>query len=82
MSKNHLNTEALTTDFVRYVSSILAVRNQEFNALGCRNTLSFTTLTLLTLSSKDSVVIGLGREEAAFLKMDSATSSATLTFTT
>ena len=37
---------------------------------------------ILPLSSKDSVVVGLGREEAAFLKMDSATSSATLTFTT
>ena len=31
---------------------------------------------------EDSVVVGLGREEAAFLKTDSATSSATLTFTT
>ena len=29
---------------------------------------------ILPLSSKDSVVVGLGREEAAFLKMDSATS--------
>ena len=37
---------------------------------------------IVPLSSKDSVVVGLGREEAAFLKMDSATSSATLTFTT
>ena len=33
---------------------------------------------ILPLSSKDSVVVGLGREEAAFLKMDSST----LTFTT
>ena len=37
---------------------------------------------ILPLSSKDSVVVGLGRVEATFLKMDSATSSAILTFTT
>ena len=36
---------------------------------------------ILPLSTEDSVVVGLGREEAAFLKMDSATSSGRLTFT-
>ena len=40
------------------------------------------TKLILPLSSKDSVMVGLGREEAAFLKMDSATSLATFTFTT
>ena len=91
MSKNHLNTEALTTDFVlrtsqtRYVSCQKATKNSSPVAVGAHFTfseMSFAILALLTLSSKDSVVVGLGREEAAFLKMDSATASATLTFTT
>ena len=37
---------------------------------------------ILPLSSTCSVAVGLGTEEAAFLKMDSATSLATFFFTT